>query len=199
MRPWQVLLLIVMLAFFAYTSGWKVLYVLTYVLLVLLVFSWFWARYSLKRLLFRRTAVSGRVQVGEVFEERLTLDNASALPKLWVQIADGSTLPDHRAGYVASMGGYQRANWRARSICRQRGRFQLGPVSASSGDPFGLFRYRIFLVKTPHEILVLPRVHILTQFALFSGGLPGHGRSSRRALQATTNATTVREYMAGDA
>ena len=146
---------------------------------------------------FRRSGVRGRVQVGEVFEERLALDNLSMLPKLWVQIADGSTLPGHHAGYVASMGGRKRAIWRAKSRCRQRGRFQLGPVTATSGDPFGLFRRRLFL-SPASEILVLPRVYQITQLAIFAGGLPGRGRSSQRALQRTTNATTVREYVTGD-
>ena len=198
MRPWQVILLILVLLFFSISSGWKDLYLLTYVLLTLFVLSWLWARYSLRKIIFRRTTTSGRVQVGETFEERLMLDNISVMPKLWVQIADGSTLPGHRAGYVASMGGRKRAMWRARTQCRQRGRFQLGPVTATSGDPFGLFRRRIFLTGS-HELLVLPRVLPIASFALFTGGLPGRGRSARRALQATTNATTIREYMPGDA
>jgi len=198
MRSWQAVLLIIILAFLSISSGWKVLYVLTYVLFMLFVLSWFWARYSLRKIIFRRAVTSGRVQVGEVFDERLMLDNLSVLPKLWVQIADGSTLPGHRAGYVASMGGRKRAMWRARSTCKQRGRFQLGPVSATSGDPFGLFRRRIML-STSRELMVLPRVFPITSFALFTGGLPGRGRSSRRALQATTNATTIREYVNGDA
>ncbi len=105
MRPWQAILLLIILIFFAISSGWKVLYVLTYVLLILFVLSWLWARYSLRKLVFRRAATSGRVQVGEIFDERLTLDNVSVMPKLWVQVGDGSTLPGHRAGYVASMGG----------------------------------------------------------------------------------------------
>src|SRR5207237_3540392 len=112
MRPWQAIILIILLAFFAISSGWHVLYILTYVLLSLLVLSWLWARYSLRKMIFRRTASSGRVQVGETFDER-----------------------------------------------------------------------------------VLP----ISNFVLFSGGLPGRGRTSRRALQATTNATTIREYMSGDA
>ncbi len=198
MRPWQAVLLICILAFFAASSGWKVLYILTYVLLSLFILSLFWARYSVRKLLFHRTAPSRRVQVGEVFDERLMLDNLSILPKLWVQVADSSTVPGHRAGYVASMGGRKRAMWRARSTCRQRGKFQLGPVTATSGDPFGLFRQRIALAGM-QELLVLPRVLPITSFAFFSGGLPGRGRSSRRALQTTTNATTIREYVAGDA
>ncbi|HZS78220.1 MAG TPA: DUF58 domain-containing protein [Ktedonobacteraceae bacterium] len=198
MRPWQAILLVLVLAFFAISSGWHVLYLLTYVLLTLLILSWLWARYSLRKMIFRRTASSGRVQVGEIFEERLMLDNVSVLPKLWVQIADGSTLPGHRAGYVASMGGRKRATWRARTLCKQRGRFQLGPVTATSGDPFGMFKRRIFLTE-PKDLLVLPRVYPISNFVLFTGGLPGRGRSSRRALHTTTNATTIREYMTGDA
>src|SRR5919109_180531 len=198
MRPWQVILLIIVLAFLAVSSGWRVLYLLTYVLLTLFILSWFWSRYSLRKMVFRRTASVGRVQVGELFDERLMLDNVSVLPKLWVQIVDGSTLPGHRAGYVASMGGRKRAMWRARTSCKQRGRFQLGPVTAISGDPFGLFRRRLFLSPS-REILVLPRVLPITSFALFTGGLPGRGRISRRALQTTTNATTIRDYVAGDA
>jgi len=198
MRPWQAIFLILVLAFFAISSGWKVLYVLLYVLLSLFLLSWLWAHYSLYKLAFRRTVTSGRVQVGEVFDERLMLDNLSVLPKLWVQVADNSTLPGHRAGYVASLGGRKRAMWRARTKCRQRGRFQLGPVTATSGDPFGLFRKKISL-GTSQEILVLPRVLPISNFALFTGGLPGRGRSSRRALQTTTNATTIRDYVAGDA
>ncbi len=198
MRPWQAILLILILIFFAISSGWRVLYLLTYVLLTLFVLSWFWARYSLRKLNFRRTAASARVQVGDTFDERLMLDNISVWPKLWVQVADGSTLPGHRAGYVATLGGRKRAIWRARTICRHRGRFQLGPVTATSGDPFGLFRRRIFLTPQ-HELLVLPRVLPITNFALFTGGLPGRGRGSQRALQTTTNATTIRDYIAGDA
>ncbi|GCF07879.1 DUF58 domain-containing protein [Dictyobacter arantiisoli] len=198
MRPWQVFLLIMVLAFFAVSNGWKVFYVLTYVLLVLFILSWVWTRLSLRKLQFRRTATSGRVQVGETFDERLILDNVSSFPKLWVQVADGSTLPGHWAGYVASIGGWKRAMWRAKSISQQRGCFQLGPVVATSGDPFGLFRRQITLAQA-QEIVVLPRVYPLSRFGLLSGGLPGRGRSSMRALQTTSTPTTIREYVTGDA
>src|SRR6267154_6635409 len=198
MRPWQVILLIIVLAFLAVSSGWRVLYLLVYVLLTLFILSWFWTRYSLRKMVFRRTASVGRVQVGEIFEERLMLDNISVMPKLWVQIADSSTLPGHRAGYVASMGGRKRATWRARTVCKQRGRFQLGPITATSGDPFGLFHRRIALTQ-PRDLLVLPRVLPISNFVLFTGGLPGRGRSSRRALHPTTNVTTIRDYTVGDA
>ncbi len=198
MRPWQAILVILVLFFFAISSGWTVLYKLTYVMVTLFVLSWLWARYSLRKLAFHRNTTTGRVQVGETFEERLMLDNTSVMPKLWVQVADGSTLPGHRAGYVASMGGRKRAMWKARTVCKRRGHFQLGPVNATSGDPFGLFRRRIFL-SSSQELLVLPQVLPISNFALFTGGLPGRGRSSLRALHTTTNATTIRDYTPEDA
>src|SRR5260370_21741226 len=174
MRSWQVIILILLLAFFAFSSAWHVLYILTYVLLSMLIISWLWARYSLRKMVFRRAATSGRVQVGETFDERLMLDNISALPKLWVQIADGSNLPGHRAGFVASMGGRKRATWRARTVCKQRGRFHLGPVVATSRDPFGLFQRRIGLTEQ-RDLLVLPRALPLAHVVLFSGRLPRPG------------------------
>ena len=198
MRPWHLILLIVILGFFAVITGWNILYILTYVVLCLVILSWLWTCVCLRKLVFHRNTIGGEhIQVGEVFEESLALDNLSTLPKLWVQITDGSTLPGHQAGYIASMGGRKRAIWRARSHCRLRGRFQIGPVIATSGDPFGLFNHRLSL-SPASEIVVLPRVHQITQLAFFAGGLPGRGKSSQRALQRTTNATTVREYVIGD-
>ncbi len=197
MLPWHLILLIFILAFSSVMSGWNILYILTYVLLCLLICCWLWTRISLRKLVFHRSTVKGHIQVDEVFQERLALDNLSVLPKLWVQIADGSTLPGHHAGYVASMGGRKRAIWRVKSRCGQRGRFQLGPVTAISSDPFGLFKQRLFL-SPASEILVLPRIYHIGHLAIFAGGLPGRGRSSPRALQTTTNAITVREYVNGD-
>src|SRR6266487_525795 len=172
MRPWQAILLILVLFFFAISSGWSPLYKLTYVLLTLFILAWWWARYSLRKLTFHRNTTSGRVQVGETFEERLMLDNTSVMPKLWVQIADGSTLPGHRAGYVASIGGGKRAMWKARTVCKRRGRFELGPVTATSRDPYGFFRRHIFLPSS-RELLVQPQVLTISNFAIFTGRLPG--------------------------
>src|SRR5258708_16905952 len=190
MRPWQAILLIILLGLLAISSGWRVLYLLTYVMLTLFILSWLWARSSLRKMVFRRTASVGRVQVGETFDERLMLDNISVMPKLWVQIADGSTLPGHRAGYVARMGGRKRATLRARTLCKQRGRFQLWPVQATGGDPFVLFRRRIMLTE-PRELLVLPRVLPISNFVLFTGALPPPRLSSHLAFLPTPNSTTI--------
>ena len=198
MRPWELIALTLVTALLAFSSGWQPLWVLTYALASALVLSVVWLALSVRGLSFSRSALGGRAQVGERIEEYLTLENHSAVPKLWVQVADGSTLPGHHAGYVSSIGAHQRVAWRARTVCRRRGRYTLGPVTATTGDPLGLFR-RDLVLAPEHEVLVLPPVLPLATLDLYPGAMPGRGRGSQRSLQMTTNVVTVRNYVPGDA
>jgi uncharacterized protein (DUF58 family) len=198
MRPWQYIALIVITGVIAVAVGWQPLWALTYALGLSFVLSVLWLFVSTRGLTFSRSAFGGRAQVGQRIEERLELDNHSTLPKLWVQVTDGSSLPGHHAGYVASIGPRQRITWRAKTVCRRRGRYTLGPVTATTGDPLGLFRRELELAPE-QELLVLPTVLPLSTLPLYPGVMPGHGRGSQRSLQTTTNVVTVREYVAGDA
>lgn len=198
MRPWQLIALIFLMGLLAVFNGWKPFWVLFYALLVAFALSLIWLSLSVRGLRFTRTAVGGRAEVGERIEERLALENHSWIPKLWVQVSDGSTLPGHHAGYVSSVGPRQRIAWRARTLCRKRGRYTLGPVTATTGDPLGMFRRELTLAPSS-QLLVLPNVFDLKAFPLYPGVMPGRGRGAQRSLQTTTNVVTVRNYMAGDA
>ena len=197
MRAWQVIGLSLILAALAFTIGWKPFWVLSWALLVAVLLSAWWLSMSTRGLTFSRSALGGRAQVGERVEERLALENHSVVPKLWVQVSDGSTLPGHHAGYVSSVGPHQRIAWRAKTLCRRRGRYTLGPVIATTGDPLGLFRRELPLAPE-HELLVLPPVLPLSTFEVYPGIMPGRGRGAQRSLQTTTNVVTVRGYIPGD-
>lgn len=198
MRSWQLITLILILGILAVVYGWKPFWILFYALVVAFALAVTWLALSTRGLKFVRTSVGARAQVGERIEERLALENHSWIPKLWVQITDGSTLPGHHAGYVSSVGPRQRISWRARTLCRQRGRYTLGPITATTGDPLGLFRRELTLAPAS-SLLVLPTVLPLRDFSLFSGVMPGRGRGSQRSLHTSTNAVTVRSYHPGDA
>lgn len=198
MRPWQLITMILILGALAVVYGWKPFWMLFYALIVAFALSVTWLALSVRGLKFVRTSVGGSAQVGDRIEERLALENHSWIPKLWVQIADGSTLPGHHAGYVSSVGPRQRISWRARTLCRQRGRYTLGPVTATTGDPLGLFQRELTLYPAT-QLLVLPKALPLREFSLFSGVMPGRGRGSKRSLHTSTNAVTVRNYVPGDA
>ena len=198
MRPWQLITLILILGALAVVYGWKPFWVLFYALVVAFALAVAWLAVSVRGLKFNRTSVGARAQVGERIEERLALENHSWIPKLWVQITDASTLPGHHAGYVSSVGPRQRISWRARTLCRQRGRYTLGPVTATTGDPLGLFR-RELVLSPAAPLLVLPNILPIREFSLFAGMMPGRGRGSQRSLHTSTNAVTVRSYVPGDA
>lgn len=198
MRPWQLILLIAVTFVLAISIGWQPFWVLTYALLGALILSVIWLALSIRGITFARSALGGRAQVGERVEESLSLENHSVIPKLWIQVSDGSTLPGHHAGYVSSVGPHQRIAWRAKTVCRRRGRFTLGPVIATTGDPLGLFRRELVLAPE-HELLVLPPTLPLSHFELVQGLMPGRGRGAQRSLQTTTNVVTVRNYVPGDA
>jgi uncharacterized protein (DUF58 family) len=197
MRPWQLVGLTALVALMAITIGWRPFFVITYALLGALLFSILWNFIGTRGLRFSRTATGGRAQVGERIEERLALENHSVFPKLWVQVSDESTLPGHHAGYVSSVGPRQRITWKARTLCRSRGRYKLGPVTATTGDPLGLFRRQLVLAPE-RALLVLPPILPLANLDLYPGAMPGRGRGSQRSLQTTTNVVTVRNYVPGD-
>jgi uncharacterized protein (DUF58 family) len=198
MRPWQLISLTILLLALAVTVGWRPFWILAWALLVALGCSVLWLSLATRGLHFSRSALGGRAQVGERVEERLALENHSWVPKLWIQVTDGSTLPGHHAGYVSSVGPHQRIAWRAKTVCRRRGRYTLGPVTATTGDPLGLFRRELALAPE-HQLLVLPPVLPLSSFDLYPGVMPGRGRGAQRSLQTTTNVVTVRNYVPGDA
>src|SRR5690242_15618127 len=198
MRPWQFAGLLAILWVLAISIGWQPFWVLSWSLSAALALSLLWLSLSTRGLTFKRSALGGRAQVGERVEERLALENHSWVPKLWVQVSDGSTLPGHHAGYVSSVGPHQRIAWRAKTVCRRRGRFTLGPVTATTGDPLGLFRRELVLAPE-HQLLVLPPTLPLSHFELVPGLMPGRGRGAQRSQQTTTNVVTVRNYVPGDA
>lgn len=197
MRPWQLIGLTIIMMALAFSLGWKPFWVLAWALLVALLLSVWWLSMSTRGLTFSRSALGGRAQVGERVEERLALENHSVVPKLWVQVSDGSSLPGHHAGYVSSVGPHQRIAWRAKTVCKRRGRYTLGPVTATTGDPLGLFRRELSLAPE-HQLIVLPPVLPISSFDLYPGVMPGRGRGSQRSLQTTTNVVTVRNYVPGD-
>jgi uncharacterized protein (DUF58 family) len=193
-----VLALLIVALIEAQATGRALWFNLVYLFLAVLVVSYFWAWANVNRLQIVRQTRSQRSQVGEIAEERFLVRNRSVLPKLWVEVRDHSDLPDHHASWVvSSLGANRSRGWAVRTVCRQRGRFTLGPITLTSSDPFGLFENRKRIAATS-SIVVYPLVVDLPQFYLPSGELPGGGAMRRRTHYVTTNVSGVRDYFPGD-
>jgi uncharacterized protein (DUF58 family) len=193
---WLVLLLL------ALSTGWNATWLLVYSLGILVVGSAFWANWNVSGLELRRRHRATRIQVGDTLVEQAILEAQSGLlqwwPRLWLELHDSSDLPGHHLDGVLSLGPVGRKVWELRSECTRRGRFSLGPVWVTSGDPFGIFRTSRKLADGTN-IVVYPRAVPLPGFGRVPGELPGGALQGVRVQFSTPNVTSVREYRPGDA
>lgn len=171
---------------------------IAYVVTFTIGLSYLWARASIRSVELVRRAPSRRAQVGRYIEEQFVLRNTGLMPKLWVEVRDLSDLPGHRPSRVVnSLGPRRQFAWTMRTLCRQRGRYQLGPAELSGGDAFGLFRMtRRTQDSTP--VVIYPYTADLPGFLLRGGELPGGDALRRRTHHVTTNVSGVRDYQPGD-
>jgi len=182
----------------ALLTGRELFYNLTYLLTALLVVTFLWAQVSIRWISLGRQTRSRRAQVNTLLEERFLLRNTGPFPKLWLEVQDHSTLPGHYASQVVnSLGPHQERRWRVQTLCRERGLFTLGPITLSSGDPFGLFTFRRTLPHTT-SVVIYPMTVEIREFPLPLGHLPGGEALRRRTHTITPNAAGVRDYAPGD-
>ncbi len=200
MQTRRLIVLILLLASLASAliTGRGLFYTLLFLWVTLVIIAGVWTWTSLGRLRVTRQTRTLRAQVGDVVEERLAVRNLGALPKLWLEVRDQSDLPGHRPSRVIiGLGGKQERIWVARTRARQRGRFRLGPLTLTSGDPFGLFQVTRHIPAT-NQVVIFPATTTLPDFMLPLGAMPGGEALRRRTHYVTPNAAGVRDYAAGD-
>ena len=179
-------------------TGSSIYFRLAYVWAVLLVVSWLWSWQILRGVKLERKARATRAQVGQIYEEKIELDNGGRLPRLWLAVVDRSTLPDSAGSRLFPMIEPRRGRtYLSRTRLLQRGVFPLGPTSLESGDPFGLFPVE-HLYPARESLLVYPLLVDVYEFPSPAGILPGGEALRRRTPQVTPNAAGVREYAPGD-
>jgi uncharacterized protein (DUF58 family) len=179
-------------------TGRDIWFNLAYLLGLLLIFSFIWAWININWLHLSRRTRTRRTQVGRPLEERFEVQNTSIVPKLWLEVHDLSALPEHYASRVINnLGSRARFSWRTTTICKQRGRYQLGPIQLRTSDPFGLFPMTRDLEQTSH-VVVYPMTFDIHRFILPVGVLSGGDALRRRTHHVTTNASGVRDYAPGD-
>lgn len=182
----------------AFNSGRELAFNIAYLISGVLILSYGWAINSIRGLGLRRYTRTRRSQVGQYAEEQFEVNNRSFWPKLWVEIEDHSTLPWHPASRViSSLGRQSSQRWQVRTLCTQRGRFRLGPLTLHSGDPLGIFSVNQPLTDTS-QLIVYPMVVDLVSFEPSIAQLSGGEARHRRTYQITSNVAGVREYVHGD-
>lgn len=196
-RPVGILILLAVTSLIALAGGWSLMFFAAWAIVALLGVAYGLSIIGLRALYFERKTRALRAEVGSYFDERVIVENRSWIPKLWLEIEDLGQHPEHTASFVVSLGPYGRFVRPVHTLCRQRGVFQLGPVFAESGDPFGLFRQRR-QIDGASTLVVYPVAVPLASFGRVDGELTGGALQGERVQHTTTNVSGVREYRPGD-
>lgn len=171
---------------------------LLYLGALLLVLAWLLTVTALRGISVERRARSLRAGVGDVFEEHFEVANNSRIPKLWLEVANETKIPNATGSRVVTLlRGRQKRSYPARTWLTSRGGFSLGPTTVTSGDPFGIFRVS---KKFPASasLVVFPMLFPVRDFLSPPGLLPGGKAIRRKSIDVTPHASGVREYVPGD-
>ena len=99
-----------------------------------------WTYLSVRQIDVSRKSRIYRQNVGEYFEEYFEIKNKLPIWRFWLEITDHSNLEKYFVSRViSSLGPNQMRSFSSYTLLRKRGAFHLGPISITSGDPFGLF------------------------------------------------------------
>jgi hypothetical protein len=96
-RHWSVFVVWLLVTAFAYQTGRDLFFRLSYLLLAVLIFSFFWGAYATLTFEFQRRVITPHTYVGRLAEERFIVHNSGRFPKIWIEVRDESELPHHRA------------------------------------------------------------------------------------------------------
>ncbi len=192
-----VALLCVACAVVALSTGFWLAWRLAYVGVLGLPVAYVWSRLNLLGIEVTPDRHTDRLQEGGTFEERITVRNRSWFTKIWLEVEDPSDMPGHAARRVVTVPAKREKSWRVRSAITRRGLYAIGPLTVTTGDPFGLFRHRRTFGHAAN-VLVYPRATDLPSFSVPAASLPGEGRFRRRTHYVTPNASGVRPYEFGD-
>jgi uncharacterized protein (DUF58 family) len=197
-----------------YVFGIRSLLVLAGLLGVVLVLAWLWNRASLRSVSYRRWLRYRRGFPGEENQASLTVDNRKFLPLVWLRTVDRwptsvgpsdemMLAPSHRPDFgfmnlILAMRGFSKSIRRFTLKYRQRGIYQLGPVEAVSGDPFGLFQSKDEDFAPSDRLVVFPDVKPLTELGMEPDDPFGDRASFRHLFEDISRPMGVREYQPED-
>jgi len=136
-------------------------------------------------------------QVGDEFDEGITVVNTSKMPKLLLTVEEKTDLPGYHNVAALNLGAGKSRSWQTTISCQRRGRYQLGSFTAKVSDPLGIFT-RQSVLGQPHDVLIYPAIVDLPFFALSATANYEYGGGRRSTSQISPDASTVREFTTGD-
>ncbi|HEV1997022.1 MAG TPA: DUF58 domain-containing protein [Candidatus Dormibacteraeota bacterium] len=185
------------LFFFAYVTAIRLAFMLVYFGVLLVAVCWTWARVAGRGLEVTRGAQEGAYEVGQEFREKMEVSNSSIVGVPWVVVEDRAGIPGYEASRVFSLPGRGSRRWTTQGRFTRRGRYTLGPIRLTTGDPFGFFQ-RTQVVGVPAMITVYPRLVDVIDLLPGSTHSSGDSRVFGRFSDSPPDALGIREHDPSD-
>ncbi len=189
--------LLLVVAFYAFGTGFDFFFRFLYVLLLVSGIGFVWAWLNLRGIDLSVTRDANRGQVGGYLAGEVSIVNRTRLPKSWLEVAEATGPSANSSGRGLALVREQVRTWRISTYLSKRGVFRSGQVRLVSQDPFGLFRLRRDFLD-PHPYIVFPAVEALPDLDARFAGLPSDSRATRHWEQITTDVSSIRSYVEGD-
>ena len=193
---------LVLISFFvilalALDTGFILIWRLLFLSLLAILVSFAWTFLNSRGMGSQTGRLPKQCQVGDSFAVEFILFNRIKVPKLLLEVQENSDLPGYNGASVFNLPPDGFHCWRTEVYCRRRGRYNLGSLTVTARDPFGLFRRSRNLGES-QSILIYPATLELPFFEILPQSDFKYGLSPWLANQLSANVASVREYTAGD-
>ncbi len=196
-RTFGILVLVLVVGFYAMGTGFDFFYRFLYALLLLVGIGYTWAWLNLRGIELKVTRDANRGQVGGYLAGSVQIINNTVMPKSWLEVAEATGPSADTSGRGLALVREQVRSWRIRTYLTKRGVYRSGQVQVVSQDPFGMFRLKREFTD-PQPYIVFPAVEPLPNLDARFAGLPSDTRVTRHWEQITTDVSSIREYAEGD-
>jgi uncharacterized protein (DUF58 family) len=193
------IILIVPLVLLAVGLIWELDLVLRlfFLSVIVLLLGYAWTIFGVRGLTAKVKNLPDHRQVGDEFDEEITVVNTNKLPKLLLTVEEKTDLPGYHNISVLNLAPGKSRSWQTTISCQRRGRYHLGSFAAKVSDPLGIFS-RQSVLGEPHYVLIYPATVELPFFALSATANYEYGTGRRSTNQISPDASTVREFTSGD-
>ena len=196
-RFFGIVLLLLVVGFYAFGTGFDFFFRLLYVLLLVIGIGFVWAWLNLRGIALEVTRDASRGQVGGYLLGQVSIVNHTILPKSWLEVAEATGPSADISGRGLALMRQQTRSWRIQTYLAKRGVYHSRQIRLISQDPFGLFRLRREF-DDPNPYIVFPAVEPLPDLDVRFAGLPSDSKTTRHWEQITTDVASIRGYVEGD-
>ena len=159
---------------------------------------------AISKVQFKRVGVEreipARILYGETIRAKLVIKNSSPFPVPWLRLHEHLPLELSSPAFfnrLISLGPRETIEMDYELSGKLRGHYQIGPLSLSSSDPFGLTQESIRWISFGTTI-VYPRVVPVAEMGLPSRSPFGHLKTQQRLYEDPSRTIGVRDYVPGD-